>query len=186
MTLEEITKAVEVLPTYMFEDDISCFYKYANLIHGGIICDVGTGWGKSMAVLGMANSENDVITCDPGDYPVAMNWATDNTHYTYRIQEIIRNFHLEAVVDFKLMGIQQLLPDLPQVDILHFDNWPELNGADATELLQQCIAKIKIGGYLLFRNYGRGDRSELTESADRATVGMKEIEQIGLIKVYQK
>ena len=187
MNLEEIVQAVEFLPTYMPEDDIKCLYKYANLVKDGLIVDVGTGWGKSMLVLALSNKKNQVITCDPGDYPIAMNWAKDIEEYTQKIEKIIMDFDLKSNIQFFPDRAEDFTDRLVEgADMIHFDNWPEISGVDTTDLLKEYIDQLLYGGYFLARNYGRGDRQAYTDSVDKATEDLRKIETIGLITVFQK
>ena len=187
MSLEEIIQAVSFLPTFMPEEDIECLYKYANLINHGVIVDVGTGWGKSMLILGLSNRKNQVITCDPGDYPIHQNWAEDLKDYKQKINKIIIDFDLKSNIQFFPDKAEDLINRLvEEIDIIHFDNWAEISNTDTSALLKEYVDKLLYGGYFLARNYDRGDRQPYTDSVDKATKGLKKIETMGLITVWQK
>ncbi len=187
MNVEEIIQAVSILPTFMPDDDIRGYYKYANLIHQGTIVDLGTGWGKSMAVLGLSNKENEIITCDPGDYPIYQNWVSGVDDYIVKINQIITDFSLNENVYFFPTTADELFEQLvDDIDLLHIDSWAEIRSIDTSEFLRKWIDKVLIGGYLLFRNYGRSDTEGWTKSIDKVTKDLKKIERIGLISIWQK
>ena len=73
-----------------------------------------------------------------------------------------------------------------RVNLVHIDNWVEINNINSTSLLEKWIDIIIQGGYLLARNYGRSDREGWNESVDKATQGLNKIETMGLITVFQK
>jgi hypothetical protein len=185
-TLEQIIEIVSVLPSYIQNADIECYYEYANLFQNGLIVDLGTGWGKSMSALALANESNQIITCDPGDYPIATNWAKDVEDYTDKIIKIIDDFNLDNVNFYPETAEELLTHSLRPVNLLHMDNWSEINSIDCSKLLKVWVAKIIDGGYMIFRNYGRGDRPDWTKSVDAATEGLKMLETHGEIIIYQK
>ncbi len=186
MSVEEIIDKVSSLSSFILDDDIKVYYKYANLINDGLIVDLGTGWGKSMISLALSNPSNEVITCDPGNYPIAMNWAKNGKEYTKKIEKLVSDFGLDNV-DFYLGEAEELVEhELGEIDILHIDNWSEINSIDSTDLLKAWISKVKKGGYLLFRNYDRGDREFWTSSINNVTNGLKRFDELGLVAVFQK
>lgn len=187
MTLEEIIKQVSYLPTFMHEDDMGCYFKYANQFNNGIIVDLGTGWGKSMLSLALSNETNQVISCDSGSYPVYQGWASDKKDYQNKIQELIAKNNLVGKVQFFLEDAELVLDRvIDSIDLFHIDNWLEINQTDSSSLLESWIDKVKLGGYLLMRNYGHGDRQPYTDSVDKATKGLTKIETMGLVTVFQK
>lgn len=187
MTLEEIKTAVSPIPSFITDDDLACYYKYANLLkEGSLIIDLGTGWGKSMLALALSSSRNVVFSCDSGHYPIYMKWAEDTTSYEEQIDKLIQEHGLEKRVSFYLQTAEEFVELLLAPSLVHIDNWAEINNTDSNFLLSKWIDKLRVGGYLLCRNYGRGDREGWTASVDRATAKMTRIEQMGLITIFQK
>src|SRR3990167_4734352 len=110
MTEEEVIAKAQTMKSFITDDDIKCYYKYANLINHGIILDLGTGWGKSMIALGLSNESNRVISCDTGSYPIAQNWAEDEIEYEEKINKIIKDFNLMNNVGFVLGAAEDFVP----------------------------------------------------------------------------
>lgn len=187
MNLEEVIAKVAKLPSFITDGDIECYYKYANLISNGLIVDLGTGWGKSMLSLALSNSTNQIITADPGIAPISSNWAKDIKDYVQKIEGIIEENNLKSnIIFFPISGEELLDKVIDKIDILHIDNWVEINQTDSTAFFKLWFSRVKDGGYLLIRNYGYGDREPYTKSVERAMEGLKKIEQMGLITVWQK
>ena len=187
MTLDDIKKKIIELPTFITDGDLECYYKYANLINNGLIVDLGTGWGKSMLSLAYSNSTNRIITCDPGNILIYTGWSKTPIGYEKRINEMIEEAGFKDKIRFYLATAEDMLERIIEpVDILHIDSWVEIRNVDSTEFLKKWADKVKKGGYLLMRNYGYADRQPFTDSVDRAMVGLKQIEQMGLITVFQK
>lgn len=187
MNLDEVLAKTEEIKSFILDDDIRTYYKYANLVNNGLIVDLGTGWGKSMLSLALSNPTNQIITVDPGIAPISMNWAKDTEDYTQKIEGIIEENNLKSNIAFFPISGEDLLDKvIEKIDILHIDNWVEINQTDSTAFFKQWLKRVKDGGYLLIRNYGYGDREPYTDSVNRAMAGLEKIEQMGLITVWRK
>lgn len=187
-TAEEIIKEVQFLPTFLTDDDIKGMVKYAKRLKSGAILDVGTGWGKSMLTWALANPANTVYTCDPGSYPIYQRWASSTDDYQDKIEDLIDKFDLHNQVRFYLGRLDQFFDVYLgyKFDIIFFDNWPELNEMNSTIFFRKVINKLKPDGYIFFRNYGRADRKEYTQSIDEAIVDLIFEEKIGESRIYKK
>lgn len=187
MTLPEVKAAVADLQSFITDGAIETYYKYANLIEDGIIVDLGTGWGKSFIALCLSNPTNKVCSTDTGDAPIRNGWAKDVTDYWDKLV-LLRDE--KGAFNGLLVGVpaeetmDQFGPET--IDILHLDNWEQINNTDSTEMFERWFKKIKKGGYLLARNYGHESRPEYTASLDKATQDFTKLEKEELIQVYQK
>lgn len=187
MTCEEVKEAVSNIPTFITDEDIECYFKYANKFDYGWILDLGTGWGKSMLSLALSNKTNAVISCDPGDYPIYQNWAKDTKEYGEKINKLIEDNDLVGVVTFYPIEAKSMVNLIDtRINLIHIDNWVEINNTDSSPLLDKCVDLLFKDGYLLVRNYGRSDREGWNESVGKITGKLKRIETMGLITVFQK
>lgn len=186
MTLEKIQLLVDDIPSFITEGAINCYYKYANLINKGEILDIGTGWGKSLVALAKSNPSNHVVSVDPGYSPVGNSWASDLIDYEKKIKKLLKVKKVSNVT-FIRNDIESVIGNYPDetFDILHLDNWPEINGVDSTDMFRRWFKKVKKGGYILARNYGHASRLPYTYSLDKATFTYKKIEMMEMIQVYQ-
>jgi len=188
VTLEKVKEEVADIPSFITDGDIDCYYKYANLLTGGTILDIGTGWGKSFIALALSNDSNKVYSVDPGETPIANGWAKNVDQYTDKIISL-RNEKKVVNGFFSPTTTEKVISDLVDddtVDLLHIDNWVGINNTDSTDMLTDLFKKVKKGGYILARNYGHASRPGYTASLDRATKDLTKLEQMGLIQVYQK
>src|SRR4051812_45290646 len=89
VSLDTLKEIVADMPSFITDEDLACYLKYANKVDG-IIVDLGTGWGKSAVALALANPMNTVITLDNGAYPIYQQWASNIPEYSRKLNDIFK------------------------------------------------------------------------------------------------
>jgi len=182
MGVNAIINKVGRIESFILDDDIKIYYKYASMLKSGEnIVDIGTGWGKSAAALALSNPQAVVWTYDPGDYLIDKNVVHNHTKY---IEMILRTFDNLKIKNIKFQAIDAMQADRPVIArIVHFD----LNGD--SDYNTQCLFKkwsrhLCSNGVVLVRNYHLG-RSE-KKMADIVFKNYKNEGQEGYITVFRK
>lgn len=176
MTPEALIKAVSDLPSYILNDDIRLYHKYANLFESPLIFDACTGYGKSACALALANPNGVVISVDDGSAPVSRDWTPSLEAYPKMLDETWKKHGVDNVT-FILGDAYEAMSNCVDLDIVHID----IEATEEPKFLAFCLPYISDGGYVLVRNYGR-----FKAEADEILKDFKFIETMGIIRVYQK
>lgn len=178
MTSEEVIKAVKDIPTYILEDDIRLYHKYASeLVPYSLVVDVGTGLAKSAISLALSNPKVRILTFDTGVYPLERGWAKDTHEYT----ELIKNrldFHNIKNVTTHLEDILLYDFELCSIDLLHIDGEKEVE----EDILEDMLQFVRPGGIILARNADRFSN----RGTDLLSAYTEPVEKSGKIQVVKK
>lgn len=181
MTTEEVLERVDSIPSTVYRNEIELWHKHlTDLPKDSFILDVGTGWGKSAAALGLLCPESRIATIDWGDEYI--NAGRTATQYITQVLEYIEKAGANNVT-FSMERYQEYTPP-EDIDVLNIDvtaSYDDYKGA-----VLEMIDYVENGGLVFAHSYIHPKNSgpqqvmnelvqnnvlQIIEVADKQTVG---------------
>lgn len=175
MTLEHLEERTNHIGSTVFAPEQELWLRYlTNIMEGGDILDLGTGWGKSASSLGLICPKADIITIDWGD-EYTNEYRTED-EYISQVEKNIAKSGAKNVQFIKVKYQDFQLRDDIILEALNVD--VPANIEPYSDCIIKFVPQVKTGGYIFFHSYIHPYTSEPREAINNLSekIGMEMVE----------
>lgn len=164
MTLEEIIKRTDHIPSSVYEPEQALWLKYLSDLPGNpLIVDFGTGWAKSAVSLALACPQAKVVTFDIGETYVLHGNVGSLEEYEAKVADNIRRAEVTNIRHTVAHSLDQFLISTP-IDVLNIDS--DHTYETTKEEITKWLPLVKPGGLVMFHDYRHPNAPGVSEAIE--------------------